>query len=205
MSKLRFRSTAAPFHDPESAGRAANLLAMAEAMGVWEPKEVVSELDGAVFEEALSSLAAVGIAAGAPIEWKARAAHDGEGFAAWLSSLTDAVYSSPVPDLELPRLGSLFGVERLADLAGVSPSSMRRYASARRQVPDDVADHAHVVTRIVCALAGSYNERGIRRWFERPRSQLGGRTPEEVLRHAWEKGDGEEAGSVVALAEALVG
>ncbi len=45
-----------------------------------------------------------------------------------------------------------------------------------------MALRAHLVARIVGDLAGSYNERGVRRWFERPRTQLSGRAPEEILR-----------------------
>jgi hypothetical protein len=46
-------------------------------------------------------------------------------------------------------------------------------------------------------LAGTYNERGIRRWFERPRHQLSGRAPEEILRAQWAPEDDD----VVAMGE----
>lgn len=203
MSMLRLRSAASPFDDAVLAGQAARLLILAEAIGAWEPKNVVSELDSSLFGDALNSLAAAGVAASASLEWEAHAGKGKEHFATWLSTIRDAILSSPLPSLELPKLESLFGTERLAELAGVASSTIRRYLTAQREVPDDVAEHVHLVARIVGDLAGSYNERGIRRWFDRPRSQLGGRTPAEALERAWGR-DEREAEAVVALAEALV-
>ncbi len=60
-----------------------------------------------------------------------------------------------------------------------------------------MALRAHFVARIVGDLAGTYNERGIRRWFERPRHQLSGRAPEEILRAQWAPEDDD----VVAMGE----
>ena len=81
---------------------------------------------------------------------------------------------------------------------------MRRYVAHERPVSDEVADRAHLVTRIVGDLAGSYNERGIRRWFERPRPQLSGKTPEAILREAWGS-DERAADPVLALAAEFSG
>ena len=52
-------------------------------------------------------------------------------------------------------------------------------------------------------LAGAYNEIGIRRWFGRKRTQLGGKTPASLLTGTW---DPDDAGpqKVRSLAAALV-
>jgi hypothetical protein len=58
--------------------------------------------------------------------------------------------------------------------------------------------------QLVSDLAGSYNEFGIRRWFGRPRSQLGGRSPSVVLKRGWSPDD-DDIRRVRGLAAALVG
>lgn len=200
---LRLRSASDPFDDPVVAGQAARLLALVEALGIWQPGAAVTVLDQAVFVNALEALVEVGVAGRAAVEWKAHADQGPEELARWIGSVREAVVASPVPDVELPRLEALFGNERLAQLAGVGGSSLRRYANGDRFMPDDVAERVHLVARIVADLAGSYNERGIRRWFERPRAQLGGRTPEAVLRMAWASEGGVD--DVVTLAADLAG
>ena len=87
-------------------------------------------------------------------------------------------------------------------VGGISPSSLRRYSAGERETPDEVAWRLHALARIVAALRGSYNAYGIRRWFERRRSQLGERTPGQVLVDAESEDDAQE---VVRLAEALLG
>ncbi len=51
-------------------------------------------------------------------------------------------------------------------------------------------------------LAGAYNGFGIRRWFERPRAQLDGRSPREVLDIDWDPVD-PDAARVRVLAAVL--
>lgn len=92
--------------------------------------------------------------------------------------------------------------DRLADLVGVSVSSMARYRTGQRGTPDDVALRLHVLAQIVSDLSGSYNAYGIRRWFDRPRSALNGRAPGEVLHGAWDPED-EQVVAVRELAAAL--
>jgi hypothetical protein len=45
------------------------------------------------------------------------------------------------------------------------------------------------VALIVGDLAGAYNEVGIRRWFGRKRSALGGKTPAALLAADWNPDD----------------
>jgi len=55
---------------------------------------------------------------------------------------------------------------------------------------------------LVAALEGTYNEFGVRRWFERPRSTFNGRTARQLLSRRWNPSE-ESARSVLAAAESL--
>jgi uncharacterized protein (DUF2384 family) len=204
MTMLRLRSAKDPFLDTVVAGQAARLLALAEAVGLWEPSALVETLDRGVFADALRAIAEAGVARLAPLDFEAYAGKPAVDLAAWIATLRDDIAASPVPDAELPRLESIFGVEELAELSGVATSSLRRYLSQRRDVPDVVAARVHLLARIAGDLAGSFNERGVRRWFERPRPQLDGQAPRDILRGNWDPEDpGPE--KVAALAAERVG
>jgi hypothetical protein len=189
MTMLRLRSAQAPFTDHQVAGAAARLAAVAETLGLWQPKEPVEQLDAGLFEEVLASLASAGVAAFAPLEWHQYADKGGEALATWIDHIRDELAASPVPENEIPVIDGLLGGELLAGLIGVAPSSLRRYNAGKRDVPDPVAARAHLVALIVADLAGSYNERGIRRWFDRPRTQLDGSSPADILRDDWHPDD----------------
>jgi hypothetical protein len=111
---------------------------------------------------------------------------------------------SPTPDTEWEALERVLDDDLLGDLVGVSPSSVRRYANATRRTPDAVADRLHFVALLVGELAGAYNEIGIRRWFARPRSALGGKPPAALLAGDWTP-DGEDAQRVRELAASIAG
>ena len=204
VTMLRFRSAESPFDDPMIAGQAARLLSLAEAVGLWQPGRLVVVLDGDVFSEALHAIAEAGVATYAPFEWESYAHKSSVDFVSWMNRVRIAVAESPVPEIELPRLDALFGAGRLAESVGVAESSLRRYVDQIRETPDLVAERAHLLTRIVGDLSGSYNERGVRRWFERPRSQLDGRAPAEILKGDWSPDDPDVV-RVAALAGELVG
>src|SRR3989337_1114525 len=68
--------------------------------------------------------------------------------------------------------------------------------------PDDVAGRLHVLARIVGELRGAYNDQGIRRWFERRRTTLNDRTPQELLAGARDP-DADGPGAVLAIARSL--
>lgn len=98
----------------------------------------------------------------------------------------------------------LFDGEQLSRLVGVSIASLRRYAGGERATPDAVAARLHFLARVVAELRGAYSEVGVRRWFERKRTQLGGRAPAALLKGGW---DPDAAGpqEVLALARSLSG
>ena len=110
--------------------------------------------------------------------------------------------ASPAPVSECRALIGVLGLDTLAGLSGASPSSLRRYAAEERAVPDDVAGRLHTLSLVVAELAGSYNDFGIRRWFTRPRVQLGGKAPAAILRDGWNP-EGAPAARVRELAAAI--
>ena len=124
-----------------------------------------------------------------------------------IDQLDDALAHSPYPEGEWPHVREVLGDELLGEVLGTSPSSLRRYGSGERETPDDVAWLLHVTARVVADLLGSYNDYGIRRWFERPRSQLEGRAPRDLLRQARTDAHADDAAvqPVLDLAASLAG
>jgi uncharacterized protein (DUF2384 family) len=73
----------------------------------------------------------------------------------------------------------------LAKLLGRSVASVRLYANGRRVVPALVARRLEWVRRVAFSLAGGYDSKGMRAWFDRPRVQLGQRSPLDMLGPDW--------------------
>lgn len=92
----------------------------------------------------------------------------------------------------------------LAPMVGVSGSSLHRYRNGARPTPDAVAARLRVLDEIVTDLAGSYNDDGTRRWFTRPRQVLGGHSPNEALRGAWDP-NASQPEAIRELAHRLTG
>src|SRR5439155_9476816 len=106
-----------------------------------------------------------------------------------LETLIAALEASPVPKFEWTGLGRIFAPDDLAALMNVSLSSLKRYVSGERETPDDVAARLHFLALVVGDLAGSYNDVGIRRWFQRKRTRLDGRAPAQLLTGEWDPDD----------------
>jgi hypothetical protein len=109
---------------------------------------------------------------------------------------------SPVPAAELVKLTTILGHELLVEMLEVSAASLQRYQSGAREAPDAIAERAHFLTSVIAALEGTYNEFGVRRWFERPRSVFGGRTARQLLSRRWTPAD-DSARRVLTAAESL--
>jgi uncharacterized protein (DUF2384 family) len=99
--------------------------------------------------------------------------------------LSEALSRSPAPATEWSSMRQTLGDDALAGLGGISRASLRRYANGERATPQLVAERLHWIAMVVAELAGSYNEFGIRRWFERPRQQLEDRSPRQILKANW--------------------
>lgn len=120
-----------------------------------------------------------------------------------LGEVLDAIEESPMPSREWAPILDLLGEDLLSQLLGVSASSIHRYRNGDRTTPDHVAGRLHLITLVVADLTGSYNDFGIRRWFNRKRSALSGSSPLEVLTGDWEIGDAS-AQQVRSLATTLL-
>lgn len=115
-----------------------------------------------------------------------------------------AVEESPLPQYEWASLGKGLGDDLLARLVGVSVSSVHRYRNGQRSTPERTAARLHTIALTTADLAGSYNEFGVRRWFQRPRTALGGRSPADAFSADWSPDD-ERVREVRALARSLLG
>jgi hypothetical protein len=112
-----------------------------------------------------------------------------EELAALLKTMIAALEASPAPAFEWAGLSRVFDAEQLASLLSVSLSSLKRYQSGDRTTPDPIAARLHFLALLVGDLAGSYNDIGVRRWFQRKRTRLDGRAPAELLAGEWDPDD----------------
>ncbi len=199
MPVLQIRSVRPPLDDPEAAEAAIDVLKAMEAMGLLP--DDVEELSLDVIRSVATRAAEAGIGESAAASLRRPPRPPGH-VAAALRELQIALDGSPAPLFEWPSMLELFGADRLAELVGVSVASLRRYAKDERPTPDVVAARLHLLARIVAELRGAYSEVGVRRWFERVRTKLGGRSPDALLSGAWDP-DGADADRVLALARSL--
>lgn len=121
-----------------------------------------------------------------------------------MSPLTAMLEELPVPRTEWRAMREIFGDAALADLLGISLSSLKRYAGEVRATPAITAKRLRWLEMVVADLAGSYDKFGIRRWFERPRSELHGRSPRKSPGSHWSPNDPAAQG-VRSLATRLAG
>lgn len=183
MSMIQIRSIRKPFDTPARAHRVARIIATAEAMGLLGDL-AISEFDVQALRQIVDRLAEAGIGRDARAELAA--SRGPVDYDVLLGRIDEALAMSPVPASEWQALGEQFGVEDLAALLHISPVSLRRYRTGERATPDDVAARLHFLAGLVGDLAGAYNAYGIRRWFRRPRAQLGGHSPADQLRGDWD-------------------
>jgi hypothetical protein len=115
----------------------------------------------------------------------------------------EALRNSPRPAGEIAALAAIFGYVPLRHLVGASEPSLRRYAAEDRTTPDAVAQRIHFLAQLVAILRGSFNEFGIRRWFERPHPALGGSPPTELLRRDFDPSDPRAQATLGAAAQLL--
>lgn len=184
----------------EAAHLAVRLVAITELLGLTPAGEEPG-VDRAQILASLNELARLGVSRKAP---SLEAHFTPKALARLLSDVLTAVEESPMPEHEWTSMSDLLGDEMLAPLVGVSTSSLHRYRAGERATPDPVAGRLHAILLIVADLAGTYNDFGIRRWFDRPRSALGGQGPAEILSGDWSP-DASSVQSVRDLARALLG
>lgn len=185
---------------PAGARQAIRVATRAEAMGLLG-SGVRRDRMVDVIGDAFDALARAGIARR---EIASLDGADPEDLAGIMGRVAEALEASPHPETEWSATTARLGDELVAKLCQVSLSSLARYASGKRATPDAVAHRLHHVALVVADLAGSYNDRGIRRWFDRPRPQLDGAAPAALLVGEWDPDDPGPR-EAAALAAALVG
>lgn len=219
MSRVRHASEPAPGWGTAPGSLLADLLVRSAAMGLLgiPAPAALPAADGRSLARLLKALQRHGIggdagrslapllqepAGSGPLDELDAAAQ--RALALGLNRLAEALEDSAAPAAEWPAMRAVFGDEMLGVLLEVSPASLRRYAGAERATPQPVAERLHWLALVVADLAGAYNDFGMRRWFERPRSQLDGKSPRQLLGRRWSI-DGEAATRVRALASVLRG
>jgi hypothetical protein len=204
MLALRFESVSDPIATPEVLEAITTLLVRLEPMGLLPRLKQPLRLDLALVRDLARSLSERGIARGSLAGLAAKGSEDPARLRVALEAAVRDLEESPVPDTEWEALAGILEPDLLGSLVGVSSSSVRRYAGGQRKTPDDVAERLHFVALLLGELAGAYNEIGIRRWFVRPRSALGGKTPAAMLVRDWTPDD-EGPKRVRELAASLAG
>lgn len=203
MAQIRIRSVSSPLDRPRLIEPAVNLVRRADAVGLLPDKEPVERLDMVLVRRIAEEASAAGVGRNAAVGILGRPGTD-ERLASLIERLDEAMTASPLPDRELAGLSRIFDLDTLATLTGSSAVSLRRYLSRTRHMPDAIAERLHWLALVVGDLLGAYNEVGVRRWFERPRSALDGRRPSDVLRGGWAPDD-PAVERIRALAAALAG
>ncbi len=206
MSTVRIASVSAPFDTPSVRRAATHLVLIADGLGLLPEGATIERIDEDLIRDIARSSLSEGVALGTAL---AILEDTGEAMSAarWsalIEHLADALTGSPMPRRELTGLMKTYGHESLGQLLGISSASLRRYATGTRVVPDAVAARVHFLALVTTDLAGSYNDFGMRRWWERPRSVLQGRSPRAALGEDWDPDDPSVL-AVADLARALAG
>lgn len=188
---------------PEQASALVTLLARGEMMGLLGRHEGAWPLSD--LASAVADLVGALDGAGAQSHRLTQLALAGEvaDGASFLDALIEVTESNALPESEWGPLRDALGDDLLAELVDVSEASLRRYAAGSRRTPDDVGERLHWVALVVADLRGAYTDRGVRRWFRRPRTALGDTSPAALLREGFDP-DSPRVAQVRALAHALV-
>lgn len=200
MTVLHIQSVSPPYDEPSLASAAVTALSHGDAMGLLT--EPITCLNDAALRILESSMRRAGVGNALVSEPHSFKELDPDHLLLRLEKISQALHESPVPACEWQSLHGILGLDLLGCLLGISESSARRYLSGSRATPDKVADCLHFLALIVGDLGGAYSDVGVRRWFDRKRSQLGGRTPAQILGKDWSPDD-DGARRVEELARAL--
>ncbi len=187
----------APTEGLEAARAGVVATRLAELMGIFV-RPPMSRIDRSMVAQVIEAAADAGLAEA--VASRRDAANPGDRTT---HALVEALLASPRPAQEIANLVPILGYETLQRLVGASEVSLRRYASEARTAPDDVARRIHYVATLVAILRGSFNEFGIRRWFERVHPSLG-KAPAAMLRRGFEPDD-DAAQRVLRTALSLLG
>lgn len=201
MTRARFISEENPVFQQEVLPVALRALYRGEAMGFKvDRREPVSEQHFELFIEELGKEGIANTYVTFLSDVMAGRETDSSSAREAFQRIYDILEHNPAPKREWQSLLGFFGAEQLARLLGVSETSVHRYSRGERQAPPEVISRLHWLAIVIGHLSGSYNEFGVRRWFQRPRAQLDGKSPQQVL---LAEGDWSPDGEAAALVEEL--
>jgi hypothetical protein len=203
MAALQISTVEPPLDRPSVVDPAFRLLRRAVALGLIGTQERVDRLDLELLRRIAREASAAGIGRDAAVALL-KGDPGTDRLAVLIGRLDDSLAESPLPEREVPELLRVFDRDELAALAGTSSVSLGRYLTGSRKWPDELAARIHWLALVLSDLEGAYNDFGVRRWFERERVQLSGRSPRQVLGAEWDPAS-EEVERVRQLAASLAG
>jgi hypothetical protein len=204
MTLVRITSVDARLDRPGLVAASMRLVRRAVGVGLLSDRNPIERLDLDLLRAIAREASVAGVGQDAAVALLQGGDRAPAGLATLIERLDDALAGSPMPGHEIRELLRVYDHDGLVALTGASVASLRRYAAGTRAVPDAVAARIHFVALVTSDLAGSYNEFGLRRWWERPREPLGGRSPRAALGTDWSP-DSPEAVAVAELAAVLAG
>jgi hypothetical protein len=203
MVAVRISTVAPPLDRPSLVDPAVRLLRRALALGLLRGQEPVDRLDLELLRRIAREASSEGIGQDAAVALL-QGNLEAQDLVGLIERLEESLAQSALPEREVPALLGVFDRDELAALVGTSAVSLGRYLAGSRRWPDDLAARIHWLAMVVSDLQGAYNRFGVRRWFDRERVQLDGRSPRQVLGERWDPAS-PEAERVRRLAAALAG
>lgn len=185
MAAVQISTVEPPLDLPALVDPAIRLLRRALALGLLADHERVSRLDLELVRRIAREASAAGIGHDAAVALL-QSDPGTNRLAGLIERLDDSLAQSALPGREVPELLRVFDRDGLAALAGTSSVSLGRYLSGARTWPDELAARVHWLSLVLSDLEGAYNAFGVRRWFDRQRAQLDGRSPRQVLGSEWD-------------------
>lgn len=185
MAAVQISTVAPPLDRPSLVDPAIRLLRRALALGLLGGEERVDRLDLDLVRRIAQEASTAGIGQDAAVALL-QGQPETNRLVGLIERLEDSLTQSPLPEREVPELLCVFDRDELAALAGTSSVSLGRYLSGSRAWPDELADRIHWLALVLSDLEGAYNRLGVRRWFDRERVQLAGRSPRRVLGADWD-------------------
>lgn len=170
---------------------------LAEVMGFYQRSPGV-RIDRETVRDVIAAASRVGLAEHLAARSDQRPIADDD-----VLDLLTALVQSPLPAGEIRALSEILGSTQVHGLVGASAASLRRYAASSRETPDVIAGRLHYLALLVAILRGSFNEFGIRRWFERPHPVLDGVSPASRLGGDFDP-EGRNATEVMSAAVTLL-
>ena len=155
MTVIRLATVDAPLNRPALIGPAVALVRRALSVGLLRGRDEINQLDLDLLRGIAREASSAGVGQDAAAEMLGRPTPARLGLL--IGRLDDALAQSPLPEHELAQLVEILSIDQLAELAGTSAVSLRRYLSGSRAVPDDVAARLHWLALVSGDLAGAYN------------------------------------------------